>query len=220
MMLIATGLAVALASALPAEAAPASLPPVVVSVVEAPGVPATIVSQLLVEAADIWRSAGVSFLWERIREAVPDPRTPDTGVLPSRLRILVGHDKGVARDHRTPLGWIVFEGERAPQPEIYLSLPNAVALLAVSRTVVGIVEQMPLMRCEQLVARAMGRALAHELGHYLLASKVHTRRGLLRASRTASELFGQGNGAFAIDLWQRHAIAARLTGEPAVAKKW
>ena len=33
---------------------------------------------------------------------------------------------------------------------------------------------MPLAQREMLLARAMGRALAHELGHYLLASKIHT----------------------------------------------
>ena len=59
-MLIATGLAVALASALPAEALPASLPPVIVSVVEAPDVPGAIVTHLLAEAAEIWRAAGVA----------------------------------------------------------------------------------------------------------------------------------------------------------------
>ena len=116
-MLVATGLAVALASALRAEAAPASLPPVIVSVVEAPGVPGAIVTHLLAEAAEIWRAAGVAFMWDRTaaRSAVPDPRTPDTGaVVPSRLRVIVGNDTGVARDHRTPLGWIVFEGDHNP----------------------------------------------------------------------------------------------------------
>ena len=91
MMLVATGLAVALASILPAEAAPASLPPVVVSVVESPSVPGAIVTQLLAEAAEIWRAAGVAFMWDRAaaRSAVPDPRTPDTGaVVPSRLRLI------------------------------------------------------------------------------------------------------------------------------------
>jgi hypothetical protein len=222
MMLIATGLAVALAFATPAEAAPASLPPVVVSVLESPGVPPALVARLLAETDEIWRPAGVSFSWRRRpQQAVPDPRIPDNGpFLRSMLRVNISNDSGVARDHRTPLGWIVFDGERAPQPEIYLSHTNANSLLVASRPVVGIVEQMPLMRREILLARAMGRALAHELGHYLLASKVHTRRGLLQASRTAAELFAVGRGAFRIELGQRQAIAARLTGEPVVAQRW
>jgi hypothetical protein len=222
MMLIATGLAVALASAAaPVEAAPASLPPVVVNVVEAPGVPPALVTRLLVETDEIWRAAGIPFLWRRTpHQPVPDPRTPDTGpFLPSALRVIVGNDKGVARDHRTPLGWIVFDND-APQQEIYLSYKNAWTLMAASRVVIGALDQMPIVRREMLLARAMGRALAHELAHYLLASKVHTKRGLLKASRTAAELFAMERGGFRIDRWQRQTIAARLTGLPVVAQRW
>jgi hypothetical protein len=221
MMLIATGLAVALSTS-PIEAAPASLPPVVVSVIETPGVPTTLVSRLLDETGKIWRAAGVTFLWRRTAQiAVPDPRIPDTGpLLPTALRVVIGNETGVARDHRTPLGWIVFEADGAPQQQVYLSYRNALTLLIASRVVAGSIEQMPLLRREVLIARAMGRALAHELGHYLLASKVHTRRGLLQASRTAGELFAEERSGFRVDLWQQHIIASRLTGAPVVATRW
>jgi hypothetical protein len=86
--------------------------------------------------------------------------------------------------------------------------------------VVGNIEPMPLRRREILVARAMGRALAHELGHYFLASKIHTRRGLLQANRSAAELFAEERNGFRIDLWQQHIIASRLSGAPVVATRW
>ena len=222
MMLIATGLAAALASAAPAEPVPVSAVPLVVTVVES-GVPAAVVSRLLEETDAIWRAAGLGFLWQRgAREAVSLPPGADMGPwLPaSRLRVIVGNDKGVARDHRTPLGWIVFDAENAPQQEIYLSYRNAWSLLGASGPVVGSLNQMPVLRREILLARAMGRALAHEIAHYLLASKVHTRRGLLRASRTASELFSTDRSGFRIDTMQRQQIAARLGSQPAVAKRW
>jgi hypothetical protein len=222
MMLIATGLAVALASAT-AEAAPASVPPVVVRVVEVPGVPPTLVSRILGETDAIWRAAGVAFLWQRgEREAVPFSRTADTGpwLPPITLRVIIGHDQGAARDQRTPLGWIVFDDEHAPQHEIYLSYKNAKQLMYTARPVVGVVDQMPILQREILLARAMGRALAHELGHYLLASKVHTKRGLLQASRTAAELFGIDRRGFRIEASQRETIAARLHGQPVVAQRW
>ena len=216
MMLIATGLAVALASAAPAQSAPVSLAPVVITVVES-GVPAAVVSRLLEETDAVWRAAGVSFQWQRgAREAAPLPPGADMGPwLPaSRLRVIIGNDAGVSRDHRTPLGWIVFDAENAPQQEIYLSYRNAWTLMAASGPVLGPLNQMPLLRREILLARAMGRALAHEVAHYLLASKVHTRRGLLRASRTASELFSTDRAGFRIDPTQRQQIAAaqRLRG--------
>src|SRR5262249_3192437 len=42
---------------------------------------------------------------------------------------------------------------------------------------------------EALIGRALGRALAHELGHYILRSKIHTGRGLMRASWTSAQTF-------------------------------
>ena len=72
---------------------------------------------------------------------------------------------------------------------------------------------------ETLLARAMGRALAHELGHYLLASKAHTERGLMKAVMTAVELFMPDSGGFRIEPAQRRAVAARLRGEPMVASR-
>ena len=65
----------------------------------------------------------------------------------------------------------------------------------------------------------MGRALAHELGHYLLASKVHTARGLLKASRTAAELFSIERAGFKIDPLQRQQIAARMRGDSLVVRR-
>ena len=216
MMLIATGLAVALASAAPAQPAPVSLAPVVITIVES-GVPAAVVSRLLEETDAVWRTGGVSFQWQRgAREAASLPPGADMGPwLPaSRLRVIIGNDTGVSRDHRTPLGWIVFDAENTPQQEIYLSYRNAWSLMAASGAVVGSLNQMPVLRRQILLARAMGRALAHEIAHYLLASKVHTRRGLLRASRTASELFSNDRAGFRIDTTQRQQIAAaqRLRG--------
>jgi hypothetical protein len=88
-----------------------------------------------------------------------------------------------------------------------------------ARAVVGVVAQMPIAPREILLARAMGRALAHEIGHYLLASKVHTQRGLLKASRTASELFSVERAGFKIDPSQQQQIAARLRGESLVVRR-
>jgi hypothetical protein len=78
---------------------------------------------------------------------------------------------------------------------------------------------MPVMQRETLLGRAMGRALAHELGHYLLASKVHTQRGLMKPIMTAFELFMPDASAFRIDPAQRRTVAARLRGEPLVASR-
>ena len=88
-----------------------------------------------------------------------------------------------------------------------------------AREVVGVVEQMTLSQREILSARALGRVLAHELGHYLLASKTHTKRGLLKASRTAAELFAIEARGFQIDPSQRQLMAARLRRESLIVSR-
>lgn len=224
-MLIATSLAALLvgSSAVSAGAespATLSLPPMIITVLTAPQVSATLVTRVLKETDAIWRAAGFTFVWRRVTRAAaaPAPGGDPGSYQPSGLRVVIGDDVGVPRDHRTPLGWIVFDDERSPRPEIYLSHANAGRLMEAARPVVGIIDQMPIVQREILLARAMGRALAHELGHYLLASKAHTRAGLLRASRTASELFSADVRGFAVDPTQRQLIAARIRGELLVAR--
>ena len=228
-MLIATGLAAALIAAasfvpdaaeVPADSGSAFAPPVVVNVVAGPSVSATLVTRLLDEASAIWRPTGVEIAWRRIApEVLPYVSLGAVGPSQSTLRVDIGDDPGVTRDARTPLGWIVFDSEHDPQPEIYLSYPNAKELMASARGVVGNIEQMPPAQREILLGRAMGRALAHELGHYLLASKVHTPRGLLKAWRTTAELFTPERAAFRIDAAQRQQIAARRRGDAMVASR-
>lgn len=231
MMLIATGLAAALlaaASFVPESgAAPAgsasspAAPPVVVNVFAEPDVSATLVSRLLAEASAIRRASGFEFVWQHVaRDPVPYERRTATGPShPSTLRIVIGDHRSPSRGDRWPLGWIVFDDEHEPQPEIHLSYVNARALMESARGVVGVINQMPSAQRELLLARAMGRALAHELGHYLLASKVHTERGLLKANRTAAELFATSSHGFQLDQLQRRQIAARIGGESFVASR-
>jgi hypothetical protein len=228
MMLIATSVAVALfasTAALAAAAAPeassSAIPSMIVTVDVADGVSPRLASQILAEAAAIWRPAGVTFSWRRTaRTALPFERASDAvSYLADTLRVTIGNNRGVGRDGRLPLGWITFDDVARPEQEIYVSHANALAMLIDARGVVGVVDQMPVSQHEVLLGRAMGRALAHELGHYLLASKVHTPKGLMKAALTAVELFLPDARVFQIEPAQRRAVAARLRGEPLVARR-
>jgi hypothetical protein len=226
MMLIATTVASALfASILLAAPAPAAsssaIPPMIVNVTtDAADLSPALMKRILAETDAIWRPNGVTFVWRRAaRVVVPYARASETGpYVPNTLRVTIGESRGVARDASVPLGWILFDVTE-PQQEIYLSHANAVTMMDQARGVVGIMAQMPIAQREVLLARAMGRALAHELGHYLLASKLHTRRGLMKATLTAVELFMPDEGPFRIDPAQRGAVIARLRGEPLVASR-
>jgi hypothetical protein len=231
MMLIATGLAAALfaaasfipdAAELPAGSKSSPFLPVVVNVVVGPGVPPALVSRLLEETSSIWHAGGVEFVWQRAAEPSVLPTRPtETGPYSaSALRVVIGHYPGVSRDrHKMPLGWIAFDGEHEPQREIYLSYVNAQSLMESAGPVVGAIERLLPLQRDLLLARALGRALAHELGHYLLASRVHTAWGVLKGNRTASELFSIGRPGFGIDAAQRRQIAARMRGESLVVSR-
>jgi hypothetical protein len=140
----------------------------------------------------------------------------DTG-LRTTLRLTIDDAAGMPVDGATPLGWIHFDERNVPDSEIHLSYSNALDLLHNSVGVVGDVDHMPLAERNLFLGRAMGRALAHEIGHYLLTSKVHTRRGLMKAVLTAAELFMPDAGGLRIDTDQRRLVAMRLQSEPLVA---
>jgi hypothetical protein len=225
MMLIATTVAVALFASTvlvagdPAASSPA-IPPMIVNVTAAPDMSSRLVAAVLAEAEAIWRPSGVTFIWRRTPAVVPSySRAAESGpYVPNTLRLTIGDNAGVGRDGHLPLGWILFD-MAVPEQEIYLSHANAKVMMDQARGVVGIVDQMTIIQRETLLARAMGRALSHELGHYLLASKVHTERGLMKAVLTAVELFSSDVSSFRIEPAQRLAVAARLRGEPIIASR-
>jgi hypothetical protein len=224
MMLIATTVAIALVASTAFAAAPASsdaVPPMIVTVSVDADLSAALVQAVLAEADAIWRPGGITFVWQRTpRTSAPYARTVDAApYLPNTLHLTIGESHGAGTNGRLPLGWILFDDTTLPGQEIYLSYANARQLMEDARGVVGVIDQMPVMQRETLLARAMGRALSHELGHYLLASKVHTQRGLMKAVLTAAELFSPDSRGFRIEPAQRRAVAARLRGEPLVAKR-
>ena len=230
MMHVATTLAgVLITSAAYAAGAPApsaasagpAVPAMIVNVTAAPEMSPELVARILEETDAVWRPTGITFVWRRAaRRVVPYSLASEAGpYVPKTLRLTIGDNRGEGNGARLPLGWIVFDDVTTPEQEIYVSRANAEQLMLNARGVIGLVGQMPAMQRDALLARAMGRSLAHELGHYLLASKVHTPRGLMKAVLTASELFSPDASAFQIEPAQRRAVAARLRGEPLVASR-
>jgi hypothetical protein len=226
-MLIATSLA---AMTLLAAAGPApipNMPSIVVDVAVATDMSPRLVTRILEETGAIWRFAGIALAWERVGPLVTSAsaREPLAGAVAAlspgplaRLRVIVGDEQRTAGNDPTvkALGWIRFEAD-APEQEIYVSYKTAVELFNESETAVGRIAGMTVVEREELLARAMGRALAHEIGHYLLGSKAHTTKGLMQARLTAAQLFANTWRSLYLMPHQKLLIAARLNANPPVA---
>jgi hypothetical protein len=221
-MLIATSLVAAALIAAPAASRPPAAA-LLVDVAVAPDVPGRLVSHALEETKTIWRLSGVTLVWNRLNTwNEPEGSRTATGpirplALP-RLRIAIGSDRWApaTSPNVTPLAWILFEAD-APQQEIYVSYANAATFMANSELVVGRLDNKTIAERETLMGRAMGRALAHEVGHYLLRSKAHAGKGLMRAMFTAAELFTLPRHGVTLAVEEQRLLDARLRATAAVA---
>jgi hypothetical protein len=138
------------------------------------------------EAASIWRGSSVQLRWlEGNRE-----------VGATALRVLVTPDAVAARHGETD--WAVgellrFEGDAA----------IAIASLAGARRIVDVSQRTRLpdrdSEREYRIGLVLGRAIAHEIGHYLLQTNTHAASGLMRASITASEFADLRSAPFTLD---------------------
>src|SRR5262249_33280866 len=131
----------------------------------------------------IWGPTGIVLDWQRISSAT----------VAATWRVTVTFDDGEEDVLEPPgaLGWIPFTTD-GPEPSIRLSRANAEAVIRGTPGAAGPAS----LRTEILIGRALGRALAHELGHYLLRSKAHTPRGLMRARWPVGELLSADRRGF------------------------
>jgi hypothetical protein len=95
-------------------------------------------------------------------------------------RTLDGHES-------TGLGWIEFVDGR-PQPTITVSVAAARRLLQSGTWRGKSFAMLPPRASLLFLQRALARAVAHEVGHYMLRTKAHDRRGLMQASFTVDEI--------------------------------
>ena len=136
------------------------------------------------EVRKIWSDAGVVVTSGRYGEP---PRGSDRG-----------HDFAANPADAPPvedgaertLAWVTPGAAGRSAPLLFVSLP------AVTETVLSTEAfDMPVKRLthalrDRLIAQAIGRVAAHELGHYLLQHAGHHERGLMRREVLAVELVG------------------------------
>jgi hypothetical protein len=113
---------------------------------------------------------------------------------------------------RVRLGAIVFDHDNAPATTLTIDVAAVMAIVAGTRLGGRPFDQWPPAGRHALVGRALGRVLAHEIGHYLLASRVHTSAGLMRAAFDGDELVRPGRAGFGVAARDLPRLHARLAG--------
>jgi hypothetical protein len=103
------------------------------------------------------------------------------------LVVAAGVPEPVTRAGRPVLGDTLFHLHHAT-PYIRLWLGAAEAAAAVGSTGTPVFTALPAEQRDGILLRMLGVAFAHELGHYLLDTGVHSSSGLLRAALTMRDL--------------------------------
>jgi hypothetical protein len=139
------------------------------------------------EAADIWAGAGLSLVWLQ-PPATFDPADGPTIVVMVR-QMLVRRSVEPARasaPRRLPLGWVPF-GRNGPANLIEVSFSTITARVMGASVSGRQVSHLPRLWQQPLVGRALGRVLAHEIGHWLRGRR-HSTTGLMKAVLRGHEL--------------------------------
>ena len=157
-------------------------------------------SKAIDEASRIWRRYGVSLLTE------DDGRCPAAD---TALTVTIGAGRDAASGD-AGLGAIQFASDGTPGSAIVLNY-DAVTRIVTSAPVMGLHPALwPVGLREEIVARALGRALAHEIGHYLLRSPLHASAGLMQARHKGSALSSPNDRQFALTKPERARLQLAL----------
>jgi hypothetical protein len=166
------------------------------------------VAGIAAEARSIWKPYGVDVTFAPPGDAV-------TGEPGQEIRLVI-------TDHTLPaqgggadvagIGWIEFLGPEQPARTITVSL-TAASRLSDRATWAGTpVELLPAVIREQFLVHALGRAAAHEIGHYLLRSTLHARLGLMRPQFGVEEIMDGHLTRFRLERSQVDLLGRRQAG--------
>jgi hypothetical protein len=117
------------------------------------------------------------------------------------------------------LGWIDFSAPGKPSNTVKVSTAVITRLLADGRWGDRPLRDLPLTYRARFVKQALARAIAHELGHYLLRSSAHASEGLMRTRLTIFDMIVPGTHLFRllpdqIKLLERRTATSVLAAAP------
>lgn len=161
----------------------------------------------------IWEPNGVRFDW---RAGPPAPAADHRGVV---VAMLSGVRESLTRGDVAwwaggTLGTVGFADPVRPLNVLRILL-SPEDLVERARLQGRSASEWPQAYGRRIVGQALGRVLAHELGHYLLASRQHSPRGLMRASFSLSDLQSPDLRPFRLDAPHAALLATSWLGATA-----
>jgi hypothetical protein len=152
------------------------------------------------EVQKIWSDAGVVVRSGRYGE--PHRELVDATI---SMRVLLTAPR-VAHGARPILAWVTPGGSGRTAPLLFVSLPAVTEFVLRAEAFKRPVSTLTQALRDRLLAQAVGRVAAHELGHYLLQSAGHHRQGLMRPNYSANELVGDWLDPFKVPAAERMAV--------------
>jgi hypothetical protein len=172
-------------------------------------VPASVRKDAIAEAAQIWHRYDV--VVDQVVPAACD------GVSMS-LNVVLDREPS-ANEGEGGLGAVQFDPDGAPGSTVTLHL-GPIARLATGTLIMGADPSLwpPKLR-DAAIGRALGRALAHEVGHVLLRWPHHSASGLMRGEHRASTLADPDAKDFELTTAERARLDIVLRAYPQILAK-
>jgi len=162
-------------------------PRIALSLAPAPMLPPDVARRAVAEAAAVWQPYGLHIV---VLEGA-EPIAPGDVV----LRVVFVR-RPPARLPSAALGAIDFDRDGAPGHVITVFVDRVLDLLAHARVMDRPVSDWPPSLRNAVVGRALGRVLAHEIGHFVLRTRGHAESGLMQAAQTSGDLAEPGRQRF------------------------
>lgn len=161
-----------------------------------------VIHAAVAEATDIWAPYGVA-----VELAAPCGSAPDDA---ETLTVAIA--RSVTPDaepwHGT-LGVIIFDASGAPHPRMTVYIDRLMDLISGAPIWLANEQHWPRALRDRVIGRALGRVIAHEIGHFVLRSRDHASSGLMRRVQGADELIAPDRSRFA--LWRPRSTTRTVT---------
>jgi hypothetical protein len=162
-----------------------------------------VIRQSVQQAAAIWRPHRVMIAVEGDLTSCPAEATVES------VTVVMSDVSEISAKLQLPrLGEIQFAGDGLPDPEIVIAAEYLQKEVEKATWSGRSLADRPLILRQRAAARAIGRVLAHELGHYLLRMPQHGRTGLMRPVYSIPALLEPATRKYSL----APADAARLRG--------